>query len=66
MCTQAMIQQASPILHTATYEWAYFRSVHILIPDTWSHIQANLSTWESFQVCKTIKLGFTFIYAPTA
>ena len=45
-----MIQQASPVLYKATKDRAYFQSVHILVPASWNHIEANVSSWQIFEV----------------
>lgn len=45
-----MIRRASAVLFEATKKRAYFKKVHILIPDTWNQIQANISTWETYSV----------------
>ena len=45
-----MIRQASPVLYKATRDRVYFKGVHILIPETWNHIEANLTSWEIFEV----------------
>lgn len=45
-----MMLEASYALYRATEDRAYFRSVHILIPESWDHIEANLSSWETFKV----------------
>ena len=45
-----MILDASPVLYKATGDRAFFKSVNILIPISWTHIEANLSTWETFDV----------------
>ena len=51
MFLQEMIREASPILYHATYFRSFFRTVHILIPDSWGGIiEANQSSWESFEV----------------
>ena len=47
-----MVLEASPILYKATENRAFFESVHILIPELWSNIEANFSTWETFDVRK--------------
>ena len=45
-----MIRQASPVLYKATRDRAYFRRVHILVPESWNHIEANITSWEIFEV----------------
>jgi hypothetical protein len=45
-----MILAASPVLYMATENRAYFQSVRILVPPTWTNIKAELSTWETFDV----------------
>lgn len=45
-----MINEASPILYTATENRVYFKSVKIIIPSSWTHIPSNPSTWEIVDV----------------
>lgn len=45
-----MISEASPVLYKATYDRAYFRTVRILVPDSWTHVEANASSWETLEV----------------
>ena len=47
---KTVVGRASTVLYRATRERAYFRSVHILIPQTWDRVNANVSTWETFNV----------------
>ncbi len=43
-----MMSQASEVLHNAQTE-LIFGDVHILIPATWTNIDANLSSWETYE-----------------
>ena len=46
-----MVQEASAVLSFATRNYAFFyKDIRILIPESWDHIQANSSTWETWQV----------------
>ncbi|XP_046656009.1 calcium-activated chloride channel regulator 4A-like [Daphnia pulicaria] len=45
---QLMIRRASSVLYRATEKRAYFKDVRILVPESWSNIRANLSTWETY------------------
>jgi hypothetical protein len=47
---QLMIRRASSVLYRATEKRAYFKDVRILVPESWSNIRANLSTWETYSV----------------
>ena len=54
-----MIAKASGVLYRATQQQAYFKDVRILIPESWDNVQANISTWETFNVklkfkCKSL------------
>ncbi|XP_057365309.1 calcium-activated chloride channel regulator 1-like [Daphnia carinata] len=45
---QLMIRRASSVLYRATKKRAYFKDVRILIPESWSNVQSNISTWETY------------------
>ena len=47
---QLMIRRASSVLYRATKKRAYFKDVRILVPESWSNIRANLSSWETYSV----------------
>ena len=51
------------MLYKATENRAYFKSVHILIPDSWNHLEASLSTWETFEVCFKNNLNTVVFYS---
>lgn len=46
-----MIRRASSVLYRATKYRAYIKDVRILVPESWSNIRANVSTWETYSVC---------------
>ena len=48
--TQCIIRGASSVLYRATGNRAYFKDVRILVPESWSKITANASTWETYSV----------------
>ncbi|XP_057365308.1 calcium-activated chloride channel regulator 1-like isoform X2 [Daphnia carinata] len=43
-----MIRRASSVLYRATKKRAYFKDVRILVPESWSNVRSNLSTWETY------------------
>lgn len=45
---QLMIRRASSVLYRATKKRAYFKDVRILVPESWSNVRSNLSTWETY------------------
>ncbi|KAI9559824.1 hypothetical protein GHT06_013831 [Daphnia sinensis] len=50
-----MIIEASPVLYVATGDRAYFKSVRILIPNSWKDVQgATASSWETFEKADVI------------
>uniref|UniRef100_A0A0P6FLQ1 Calcium-activated chloride channel regulator 4, 30 kDa form n=1 Tax=Daphnia magna TaxID=35525 RepID=A0A0P6FLQ1_9CRUS len=49
-----MILDASPVLYVATGDRAYFKSVLILIPQSWKDVEANASSWETFEKADVI------------
>jgi len=50
-----MVLEASPVLYKATQDRAYFSSVRILVPESWTHVEANISSWETFEVINSLK-----------
>lgn len=57
---QLMIRRASSVLYRATKKRAYFKDVRILVPESWSNVRSNLSTWETYSVCIYHLLQFTY------
>ena len=57
---QLMIRRASSVLYRATKKRAYFKDVRILVPESWSNIRANLSTWETYSVSILLSLNGSF------
>ncbi|KAK4030134.1 Uncharacterized protein APZ42_033003 [Daphnia magna] len=49
-----MVEDASPVLYVATGDRAYFKSVRILIPNSWKDVEANVSSWETFEKADVI------------
>ena len=50
-----MVTKASGVLFEATKRRAYFKDVHILIPDKWDTISPDaIIGWEIYEVIKNI------------
>ncbi|XP_057365305.1 calcium-activated chloride channel regulator 4-like [Daphnia carinata] len=49
-----MILEASPVLYVATGDRAYFKRVQILIPQSWTNVNATASSWETFETADVI------------
>ncbi len=60
-----MILEASPVLYKATENRAYFQSVRILVPPTWTDFEADFSTWETFDVSPPKNYNHSVIFRPT-